>query len=1157
MRTHLPYQFSSNKVHNLNHFKIMKKKFKSNGGGLYASVRRLLVIMKIVTALMFAGLIQVSAASFAQQKKLDLSFKNQQLHEVFQQIEQNSEFSIFYSEELIGHVKLKSGKFVQEDVVTILDELLQGEDLTYRIVDQLIVILPVQKEVNNETAAQQKHVVSGKVIDAQGEPIPGVNVYEKENQTNGVITGVDGSYSITVDSPEDILVFSFIGFDDQEIHISARNQIDITLVEEATGLNEVVVVGYGTQKKATMTGAVTNLKMDDLSEVSTSNMSSLLAGRLSGVYVSNNMGTPGVASSIKIRENASWNSNPPVYVIDGIVRDKSDFDKLDVSEIAEVSILKDGASAAVYGSRAAGGVILVETKKGEIGKPTIEYNMSHSFEEPTKLPEMMSGVDIARMGNSYLDPGNWAYWQDDELAWLSTINNGYGFDYLDEVYKNPTSTRHALNVNGGNEKIKYFIGGSLFDQTGFLDNLGYKKYNIRSNLTAQITDDLKASLQLSNVNSKRNKFYWPYDWGSDELGDLWKKLQTWQYYEPIYINGYPPNTGWLGNIGELISGRSGYWEMREQTQNAVASLEYSIPFIEGLSAKGTFSYSTFNFQEKTFSKKHKLYNVNRESTHSFPDEINGEDDYVWSNGPGREFIYREDHTNRSYQFNAQLNYARSFGSHNIDALFVYEQSEGENSNIYGQRYDFPIIVKDQLFATSDNAEDSSFGGGESESGRTSYIGRLNYDYASKYLLSASFRYDGSMIFGPGQRWGFFPAVSAGWRLSEEAFFDVAWIDNLKLRGSVGLLGNDAISPWYWQERYVPSSGFYFGEKPSSVKGITYGGIVNPYVTWEKSLNYNVGVDVLFAKRLNLSAEYWMKKQTDILGPRNATVPTTFGGSLPYENYGEVHARGFELELTYNNTIAGQVNYFVKGIFGYATNKVIKRDYAENARDIDIPIGRPIGYITGVEADDILRTQADLDALPEGWTVWGRAPQLGDMNYKDLSGPDGTPDGKIDDYDKAILHKHGSAPYSFGLNLGLDWKGFSMDALFQGLAGGKKFYSFQPPYPWTRVYKYWDDYWSPDNVDASMPHPDYNIWQNRAGSTFNLQSTTFVRLKYLNVGYNLPERLISRIGVQGLKVFFSGNNLFYISKFKHYDPEVGHSGVYPNMKTFTFGLNLKI
>lgn len=1114
--------------------------------------KKLLSVVRLTLFFLLVSHLNVSASAYSSTARINLKISNKKLVDVLQNIEEQSEFRFAYSSELKGLNKRVSLNVTNQDIKSVMASLFDGSAISYEISDRHIIL--TARKANE--GSQQERVVTGTVTYTNDDPIPGVSIVIK-GTVLGTITDIDGNYSFVVPADGKVLIFSFVGMKSQEVAISGNKSIDIVMVEDALGLEEVMVVGYGVQKKATLTGAVTNLKVDDLSEVSTSNMSSLLSGRMSGVSVSNNMGTPGVASSIKIRENASWNSNPPLYVIDGIVRDKSDFDKLDISEIAEVSILKDGASAAVYGSRAAGGVVMVQTKQGKIGKPTIEYNMSYSIEDPTKLPEMMSGVDIARMGNSYLDPGNWAYWQEDELAWLSTINDGYGYDYLDEVYKNPTSSRHALNVSGGTEKVQYFIGGSAFDQTGFLDNLGYKKYNIRGNITAQVTDNLKATLQLSNINSKRNKFYWPYDYGNDEMPDLWKKLQTWQYYEAVSLDGYAPNTGWLGNIGEFISGNSGYWEIREQVQNAVASLEYKVPFVKGLSVKGTYSYSSFNKQEKKFAKKHKLYNIDRESTHSFPDHINSEDDFVWSNGPGREFLQRNDNTNRSYQMNAQVNYARSFGDHNLNILAVYEQSESTNTNIGGTRYDFPIIVKDQFFATSDNAEDSRFGGGESELSRTSYIGRINYDYQSKYLISVSCRYDGSMIFGPGKRWGTFPAVSAGWRISEEDFFNSELIDNLKLRASVGILGNDNIGRWQWQERYVPSSGYYFGENPSSVKGITYGGIVNPNLTWEKSLNYNYGVDLAFANKINITAEYWTKKQTDILGPRNASVPSSFGGNMPAENYGEVHASGFELELTYNDKIAGEVDYFVRGIFGYATNKVIKRDYAENARDIDIPIGRPLGYIKGVEADDILRTQSDLDALPEEWTIWGRTPQLGDLNYKDLSGADGSPDGKIDDYDKTILHRNGSAPYSFGLNMGLEWKGFSIDALFQGKAGGKKYYSFQPPYPWTRTYKYYEDYWSPDNVNASMPHPDYNVWQNRAGSTFNLQSNSFVRLKYLNVGYSLPKSITSKMGVQSLKFFFSGNNLFYVSKFKHYDPEVNHSGVYPNMKTFTFGLNLKI
>ncbi|WP_460545711.1 SusC/RagA family TonB-linked outer membrane protein, partial [Echinicola sediminis] len=460
------------------------------------------------------------------------------------------------------------------------------------------------------------------------------------------------------------------------------------------------------------------------------------------------------------------------------------------------------------------------------------------------------------------------------------------------------------------------------------------------------------------------------------------------------------------------------------------------------------------------------------------------------------------------------------------------------------------------FATSGDAEDSRFNGNESQFGRLSYIGRATYDYNYKYIVSASFRYDGSLNFGPDYRWGLFPAVSAAWVVSEESFFDSDAVNFLKFRGSMGVLGNDNLSPWRWLETYSAASGFYFGENPKSTKGISYGGLVNPMVTWEKSRTYNLGLDAVVFNNFNISAEYWFKNTFDILGSRIQSIPTTFGANMPPENYGEVNSRGIELELGYNGSIGKSFKYFVNGNFTYGTNKVVTWDQAESVRPFEDRIGRTLDFISGLKSDGLLRTQEDLDALPEGYTIYGAVPQLGWINYQDLSGPTGEPDNKIDDWDKVVLYDHSGAPTTYGLNLGFSWKGFSVEALFQGMAGFYKFPNVQAPYPWTRVYDFWADSWTPETaLTATKPVPNHDIWQNRAGSDFYYQKGDFTRLKYLNIGYDLPQKWVNAIGLSNARFFVNGTNLLTLSQFKVYDPELGDAGTFPINKSFTGGMSL--
>ncbi len=1003
--------------------------------------------------------------------------------------------------------------------------------------------------------AEKVEEIRGKVVDENGEPMIGVSILIK-GTTTGTVTDVDGNFSLNAKSG-DVLVFSYIGYLTQNVTLGAESTLEIQLILDSSNeLDEVVVVGYGTQSKRSLTGAVANMKADKIQEIPSSNLSSLLAGRMSGVYVVAPTGTPGVASNVSIRAQGSMNSNPPVYVIDGVIRDKRAFDALDPSEIQEVSVLKDAASAALYGSRSSGGVILVATKTGTNSKAKINYTTNYSLEKQTNLPEMMRGVDIAKMGNTWVPQNSDWYRDQDFIDWISTVNGGYGYDYIGDVYQDPTSKRHALNVTGGNENIQYYAGGTYFDQQGWLEPLKYNKFNLRASVTAKLNKNLTAHVNLSQYSTEREKFWWPYDYGSDALGDLWKKLQTWQYFYPNYIEGKPWNQGWLGNVGELIN-NSGYWRNREDVQNSLVSLKYDMPFIPGMSVKATYNYERFNSNLKNFQKKHKLWNIVGVEGENFENATLGDpESTVWSNGPSREYISSQAGNKYSYQFNLQLDYKKSFGKHNIDAFAAYEQAENSISSIDGGRYDFPILVKDQYFATSSDAKDSWFNGSESEFGRLSYIGRATYDYAYKYIFSASFRYDGSLNFAPKYRWGMFPAVSAAWVVSEESFFNPKTINYLKVRASLGTLGNDNLTPWRWVERYNPASGFYFGETPRSTKGISYGGLINPFVTWEKSRTYNLGFDAVFFKNINLTGEYWFKNTSDILGSRIQSIPTTFGAVMPPENYGEVHSSGLEFELGYNGRAGKEFKYYVNGNFTYATNEVVKWDQPQSVRPFEDRIGKPIDYISGLKSDGLLRTQADLDALPEGYTIYGAVPRLGWINYKDLSGPTGEPDNKIDDWDKVMLYDHSSAPISYGVNLGMSWKGIEIEALFQGLSGFYKYPDVQPPYPWTRVYAFWADSWTPETAQtATKPIPNHDIWQNRAGSDFYYQKGDFTRLKFVNVGYNLPKQLVESIGLSNAKFFLSGTNLLTFSKFQVYDPELGSAGTFPINKSFTAGMSV--
>jgi len=508
-----------------------------------------------------------------------------------------------------------------------------------------------------------------------------------------------------------------------------------------------------------------------------------------------------------------------------------------------------------------------------------------------------------------------------------------------------------------------------------------------------------------------------------------------------------------------------------------------------------------------------------------------------------------------------LNYKRNFGKHGIDALAVYEQSEDYTTNFNGQRNDFISSVVDQYSAGS--AVNSSVNGNEVELSRLSYVGLVSYNYAQKYLLEGSFRYDGSPIFAPENRWGFFPALAAGWKISAEPWFTkVKFFNDLKLRASVGLLGQDNVDLYQWVQTYSITNGAVFD---NLTQGLEEGVLANRDITWEKALTYNLGLDTRFwENRMNFKLDVFKRHTYDIQGSRTGTVPSTFGATLGDENYREVDSKGFEVELGYSNNgdSKNAISYYVRGNFGYATNKVLRTNEAENIRPYLAQTGHNTGRIFGYIATGILRTQADIDALPAGYTILGVAPQLGMLNYKDIRGvTSDKPDGKITSDDRDVIAQYNSPPINYGLSLGTTWKSLSVDLLLQGVSGG---YAMLPTAgrdiqarAEESSFRYWADSWSPENPNGK--YPGYRVTNYRTRydeSTMFLMDNSFLRLKNITVSYSLPKNLIQKTGLGNVRVFFTGSNLFMIySGNDIYDPEMNSITSYPMMKAYSFGLNV--
>lgn len=1132
-------------------------------GFLSPKIRR---IMKLTLLFTLLCILHISANTYAQTTQVSVDVQNGTFYDVVKQIEKQSEYLFFYNSKDIPNDLPVSLQETKSNITVILDHLVKEYNLSYKINDRHIFL------TRNTAVQQQGKRITGTVKDPNGEPIIGANVMEK-GTTNGTITDVEGRFSLNVASSDATLIISYIGYASTEISSKNESVINVTLKEDSKALDEVVVVGYTTVKKELLTGSVSSMKMtDELKNAPSITPANALAGKLAGVNVSTANGLPGEFSSVSIRAKSSWNDQNVLFVIDGMISSATDFNNLSSNEIEDVTVLKDAASAAIYGSRASGGVVVVTTKTGTYGQGLkIDYSFNTGFDKRVKEMELTSGVQTAEYYNRInptSDPISWK-WSQEDIEWIKTVNDGWGYDLIDAVWQDPKITTHNIGVSGGSEKVKFYAGGAFTKQEGFLDNLDYKKNNFRLNLSAKLTDNLDVYGSFSlNTNSRQLMT------GGSALGDIYSVYQWmkgWQPDYPIYTDGGEPiDIGWWANLPAQIRGDGGYNRSNTLNPTMNISATYKVPFVKGLSAKASYSKSYTAFRAKDYQKKYKMAKMKKKSLHVWSTSDDDIMDYVWSSQVPKDYLEERSTWSDNWQYNLQLSYARTFKDvHNLNATLVFEKYEYNNGGMAAGIETFPVYNTDQWWATSSDRSDSyvkrDAGYTDQSLGRQSWIGQLLYDYDGKYLFNASYRYDGSMNFAPDKRWGFFPSGSVGWVISKESFFKSNVIDFLKLRGSVGLTGNDAIGGWQWQQSYQSANSAYYGTGDKISNGITYGVLPNENLTWEKSLSYNVGVEMDFLEHFNFTAEYYYTNTYDILGARALDVPPTFSLKLPAENYGEVHAQGGELTVGYGNKF-GDFNVSGTLVASYANANYEKYDDDKVAYDHEKRVGRSLSAVYGYRADRIIFTQEELDqfnAEHPDFNFHGIKPEIGQLVYKDLSGPDGKPDGVVDNYDNVMLKKRNN-PIVLGFSLGAEWKGLAVNAVFNGNLGQDRFiHNMFDTFDWNRMWvTAYKESWSSDNPNGSMPlRKNYYAGDKTYGqqTDYWLKKANFFRLKNLNVSYTIPQNLYNRFGLDRIQVYFVGSNMFMISNFNknYYDPEMGHPWAFPIMKSYNFGVSVTI
>ncbi|OJV89067.1 MAG: SusC/RagA family TonB-linked outer membrane protein [Bacteroidia bacterium 44-10] len=1043
---------------------------------------------------------------------------------------------------------------------------------------------------------QSQKTVKGTVVDAANIPVIGANVFVK-GTTHGTITDMDGNFTLTNVAENSTLVISYIGFLEKNVEVGNKTSFDIVLLEDSKKLEEVVIVGYGTQKKVNLTGSITAVNASELSGISTSNLSNTLAGRAPGVNITGNSGLMGASSNIRIRGGFG----EPLFVIDGIVRDKDAFDALEVNEIDQLSFLKDAATASIYGSQAGNGVVLVTTKGGTQQKPMFNYQGSYTFMTPTQelFSDMFTATDELIYQNRVA-----------QYQGLATPNGEKEFEYFkdknynvnDYIWQTPWNQKHSVSVSGGNEKVTYYALGSYIGEEGSYKNLENDKFNLRSNVTAKITDQIKMNFNLAANQQNQQRFYWPFsDDDEQTIGDLYRCTFNWPKTYPFYLNAdgspannvtdYPVQTpmgSWQAwNVVDQVVGDR-YIKTRKREVNAILSFDIDLgKFIPGLTTKLVGNYIGNDYMRKkylTYQHNYVWAAANSDQNRFIPAAPDPNKMNTFTFSQNQEFLSYNVHSLWSEQLNWFLNYNHSFGKHDVSGTLVWEQQANGGEKVYAKG-ESPLTNYDQMFVYSTDAERRWGDAWEVTNGRLSWIGRFNYTYDQKYIAEFSFRYDGNTLFPKEKRWGFFPSFSGAWRISNESFMENTsnWLDNLKIRASYGTTGNDLnvnndpIAPFSYMNVYQSGYSYIWGDNLNL--GIEPGATPNPYLTWATSATYNVGFDFgVLNNRLSGSFDAFYKTEKDILGSRIVTIPDTYGQSLAPENYAERSWRGVEFNAMWRDkAFGGQLDYSIYGNVGFSKDQWDVLDQTAlyspggNLEEFSA-IGKPLNRLSGLKTLGIVRTQEQLDELlAKGFKQYGRDPYLGGLYFEDVRG-DGYslgPDGKIDGNDVQLLSDNAAPRINYGFGTNLSWKGFTMDIHFQGVGlydrmisnlgegmGGIRQYggTVRPYYPiWT------DDVWTPENPNAKYPRVIGKSWyeSGTGAQSFWIRNGAYLRLKNLNVGYNLPKSWISFLNLESAQLFVNGTNLFVISAMTEFhDPEQDCYDSYPLMKSFTFGVDIK-
>ncbi len=1129
---------------------------------------RTLKIMKVTLFMMFACAFQLIASTGkAQNAVVKLSSNTVTVETLFAEIENQTDYLVVYSEQELNPNATVTLDKQEAKVSEVLDEVLEGTNLKYEYTNNYIVF---SKKAN--ATQQNGKTITGVVKDKSGEPIIGANVLIK-GQSRGAITDMDGRFTLEVPTNATLQI-SYIGYTTQEISVGNRSHLNVVLNEDSESLDEVVVVGYGTQKKANLSGAVETVSSKALENRSTSNVGLALQGLVPNLNVTPNGGQANAEPSFNIRGETSINGGSPLILVDGVPTSAGDFGRMNSMDIESISVLKDASSAAIYGARASFGVILVTTKKGKGEKLTVQFNNTFNVRTLTNMPKVVKDPYIQASYKKVMGAPWYDLYSEPELEYaqkrvedpslpeviVNPLNPGaYSYlatnDWFETIFdKTSTTHQHNLSISGATDKVSYYVGAEYYGESGFLhfNKDHYSRFNVRSRTEYRPTNWLTVGNNTAFTYSKYSR---PSNFSPWMYTEVYRMNPLVPVYNPdgTYTKEGAQMVGTLVEGGETVE------------KGAVVYTQFS--------AEAALIKDVWKLKADFTAKLNDQRNDKWDSDRNIP----------YQNGPETGDVYlgwtnygqKTDARTMYTMVNLYTDFQKDLGVHHIGFVGGFSQ-EYENYNYFNAyRKD---LITDTYPSIQLATGDMTVGESEATWALRSAFYRFNYMYDNKYIFEANGRYDGSSRFAHKDRFGFFPSFSAAWVFSRENFMKSteSWLDHAKLRVSYGSLGNQNVDTY----AYIASMGanklnyLLNGSKPM---GIYKPGLVSNALTWEKVYTMNVGLDLnMLSNRLTFSADVYRRDTKDML-TKGMTLPSVLGTSEPKANAADMKTEGWEVSIGWRDQfdlMSKPFNYSARFILSDSRSWITRFDNPSRSLS-DYYEGMEIGEIWGMVTEGFFKDQADIDSHADQWQVTAypgdRSIEPGDLKYKDLNGDGEISKGAntVDNPGDFKVIGNNRSRYLYGLDLNADWNGFDLRVLFQGV-GKRDWYPRVASYkffgifdsPWCNVFEHTLDHWTPENPDAYFPRLKSYL-SNGAGDmsiaqTRYLQNAAYLRLKNITFGYTLPKPLVRKVHLENVRIYFSGENLFEATKLsKNFDPEQLDQTTHPLTRTFSFGLNITL